>query len=312
MTTQEPKSRDENSVLRSLKGSIVAVVTPMKPNGDIHWEDLERLLNWHVESGTKGIVIAGTTGECATFSIEEQAALFAKSVDILGGRIPLIAGTGSNCTAESIELTRAAAEAGADATLTVVPYYNKPSQEGMYQHFIAQADAVNIPQILYNVPSRTGCDLSNETVLRLAEHRNIQGLKDATGDLLRVHHLVVDLKAGGHDDFMLYSGEDMSSVAFMQLGGHGCISVTANVKPLEMSAMSHAVAREDWSEAARIDSSLRFWHKNLFIESSPAPTKYALWKLGKMEFPDLRLPLVRLSQPCARVIESGLEAQIDV
>lgn len=307
MTLSSSEDISNPSSIGSLRGSIVAIVTPMTTTGDIHWDDLEALLNWHVEAGTSGVVIAGTTGECATFSIDEQATLFTKSARFLNGRIPLIAGTGSNCTAESIELTHAAKEAGANATLTVVPYYNKPSQEGMYQHFMAQADAVKIPQILYNVPGRSGCDLTNETVLRLAKHPNIQGLKDATGDLLRAHHLIVDLNAQGIEDFMLYSGDDISSVAFMQLGGQGCISVTANIKPREMASMARATAQQDWAKAALIDRDLRFWHKNLFIESSPAPTKYALWKLGKIQFPDLRLPLVRLSDPCARVIDSGLQ-----
>lgn len=310
MTTQSANSDTSEggmpTSIRDLIGSIVAVVTPMTSGGEIHWENLESLLEWHIASGTNGVVIAGTTGECATFSIDEQATLFQRAVTILNGRIPLIAGTGSNCTAEGIALTRAAAEAGADATLSVVPYYNKPSQEGMYQHFVAQANAVDIPQILYNVPGRTGCDLSNDTVVRLAQHKNIVGLKDATGDLLRAHHLLVDLRAASIQDFMLYSGEDMSSAAFMQLGGQGCISVTANVKPKEMSELCKAVAHGNWSEVGRLDTELRFWHKNLFIESSPAPAKYALWKLGKLDTPDLRLPLVRLSESSALVIDSGL------
>lgn len=289
------------------RGSVVAIVTPMNPQGDIIWSEFESLVKWHIASGTQGIVVSGTTGECATFSIEEQAQIIKKAVDVAQGRISIIAGTGSNCTKESIELSLAAVEAGADATLTVVPYYNKPSQEGMYQHFLAQAEAANIPQILYNVPGRCGADLSNETVLRLAQHKNIVGLKDATGDLSRVHHLVSDIASSNlNKEFLLYSGDDMTSLAFMHLGGHGTISVVANVKPSEIAQMCQLAAQGQWAEAAVIDQSLRFWHKNLFIESSPAPTKYALWKLNKLESPDLRLPLVRLSEPCARVLDQEL------
>jgi len=284
-----------------LTGSLVALVTPMK-DGQIQWQDLANLIDWHINSGTAGIVIAGTTGECATFSIDEQADLFNKAVELVAGRVPLIAGTGSNATSESVELTQAAWSAGADATLSVAPYYNKPSQEGLYQHFLAQADAVNIPQILYNVPGRTSCDLNHETVLRLAQHHNIIGLKDATGDLVRAQHSVADLPK----DFLLYSGDDMSSLGYMRLGGHGCISVTANVKPAEMARMSKAVLDGQWAQALELDKALRFWHKNLFIESSPAPAKYALWKLGKITTADLRLPLVSLSDPCARIIDQGL------
>lgn len=302
-----PTKTSHSSSAALPRGSVVAIVTPMNAQGEIVWSEFKNLIEWHIESKTQGIVVTGTTGECATFSIEEQAQIIRVAVEVSKGRIPIIAGTGSNCTAESIELTLAAVEAGADATLTVVPYYNKPSQEGMYQHFIAQAEAADIPQILYNVPGRSGCDLANETVLRLAKHKNIVGLKDATGDLGRVHHLVSDLAALNlSDEFILYSGDDMTSLPFIHLGGHGCISVTANVKPSEMSQMCQLAAQGQWAEAARIDQSLRFWHKNLFIESSPAPAKYALWKLNKLESPDLRLPLVRLSDPCARVLDQEL------
>lgn len=288
-------------------GSIVAIVTPMTAKGEIHWENFESLIEWHIQEGTNGIVVAGTTGECATFSIEEQSKLFEHAVAFVKGRIAVIAGTGANNTIESIELTQAALAAGADATLTVVPYYNKPSQEGLYQHFMATADSTAIPQILYNVPSRTGCDLSNETILRLARHPRIAGLKDATGDLVRIHHLVSDLagEPEGHA-FKLYSGDDMSSLAFMRLGGHGCISVTANIKPGQMAQMCGKALKGDFSAAAKIDQELRFWHKNLFIESSPAPTKYALWKSGQIQTPELRLPLVRLSDQCARVLDQVL------
>ena len=371
-------------------GSVVAIVTPMNEDGSIHWEDFEALIEWHIASGTNGIVVAGTTGECATFSIEEQSELFKRAVKIINKRVPMIAGTGANCTAEAIELTQAAADAGADATLSVVPYYNKPSQEGMYRHFMAQAEAVNIPQILYNVPGRTGCDLQNETVLRLATHKNIVGLKDATGDLERAFHLVYDLKEqnledfilysgedmsslafiklGGHgtisvtanvkpaeigrtgcdlqnetvlrlathknivglkdatgdlerafhlvydlkeqnlEDFILYSGEDMSSLAFIKLGGHGTISVTANVKPAEMSKMCALALEGQFDEANAIDKPLRFWHKNLFIESSPAPAKYALAQMKKIATAELRLPLVRISDGNAKVIDQGLNS----
>ena len=289
-------------------GSVVAIVTPMNEDGSIHWEDFEALIEWHIASGTNGIVVAGTTGECATFSIEEQSELFKRSVKIINKRVPMIAGTGANCTAEAIELTQAAADAGADATLSVVPYYNKPSQEGMYRHFMAQAEAVNIPQILYNVPGRTGCDLQNETVLRLATHKNIVGLKDATGDLERAFHLVYDLKEQNLEDFVLYSGEDMSSLPFIKLGGHGTISVTANVKPAEMSKMCALALEGQFDEANAVDKPLRFWHKNLFIESSPAPAKYALAQMKKITTAELRLPLVRISDDNAKVIDQGLNS----
>lgn len=285
-------------------GSLVAVVTPMNAQGDILWSDFEDLIEWHIASNTQAIVVAGTTGECATFSIDEQALLFQKAVSVAKGRICIIGGAGSNCTTEAIELSLAAASAGVDAVLSVVPYYNKPSQEGIYQHFKAQADAVDVPLILYNVPSRCASDLSHETVLRLAMHDNIVGLKDATGDLNRVQQCLAALATASIDkEFRLYSGDDMSSLAFMRLGGHGCISVTANIKPVEMSTMCQLALDGQWASAAVIDQSLQFWHKNLFIESSPAPAKYALWQLQRITTPELRLPLVRLSQASAKILD---------
>ena len=219
----------------NLKGSIVALVTPMESDGEINWGGLKDLIEWHISSNTSGLVVVGTTGESATLDVAEHVQLIERSVDIAQGRIKIIAGTGANSSKEAIYLTNSAKSAGADASLLVTPYYNKPTQEGLYQHYMLIADEVNLPQILYNVPSRTGCDLLNETVIRLVDHENIVGLKDATGDLDRLNGMANYLISESKDDFLLYSGDDPTSTQFILNGGAGTISVTANIVPKTIS-----------------------------------------------------------------------------
>jgi 4-hydroxy-tetrahydrodipicolinate synthase len=274
-----------------ITGSTVAIVTPMHADGSISWESLERLLDFHIEAGTQGVVSVGTTGESATLSMAEHKAVIKYTVDYCRGRIPVLAGTGANNTAEAIELTRTAAEVGADMTLSVVPYYNKPSQEGIYQHFKAIAAAVDLPLMLYNVPSRTVADMSNETVARLAEVSNIIGLKDATGDLSRVAAI---RKLVG-PDFALYSGDDFTSCDFLLAGGQGVVSVTANVAPAMMQALCSAALSGNVTQARALDAQLRPLHRDLFVESNPVPVKWALNQMGLMP-PGIRLPLVPLAE----------------
>lgn len=272
-------------------GSTVAIVTPMHADGSISWESLERLLDFHIEAGTQGIVSVGTTGESATLSMAEHKAVIKFTVDYCRGRIPVLAGTGANNTAEAIELTRTAAEVGADMTLSVVPYYNKPSQEGIYQHFKAIAAAVDLPLMLYNVPGRTVVDMSNETVARLAEISNIIGIKDATGDLSRV----AALRAMVGPEFALYSGDDITSCEFLLAGGQGVVSVTANVAPAQMQALCLAAQAGDEAQARAIDAKIQPLHRDLFVESNPVPVKWALHEMGLMP-PGIRLPLVPLAE----------------
>jgi len=284
-------------------GSWVALVTPMKNDGSIDWQSLEQLIEWHVVAGTDGLVIAGTTGECATLSTAEHMQLIGKAVELAKGRLPVAAGTGSNSTQEALALAQEAQSVGANAYLTVVPYYNKPTQEGLYRHFMTQADAVTIPQILYNVPGRTVADLHNDTVLRLAQHDNIVGLKDATGDLNRAFHLRGEL---GDQPFTLYSGDDMSALAYLKVGGDGCISVTANVMPAQVAQICQLAAGNHWQQASRIDAQIRPLHRDLFIESSPSPTKWILNAMGKIQCSQLRLPLVPPSAAAELVLKQLL------
>ena len=275
-----------------ITGSIVALVTPMVPDSlDVDWDAFERLIEWHIEQGTHAIVAVGTTGESATLSVEEHSRVIKATVDIAKGRLPIIAGTGANCTREAIELTEAAKKAGADACLLVTPYYNKPTQEGLYQHYKTIAQAVDIEQILYNVPGRTACDMSNETIIRLSAIKNIIGVKDATGDLQRAAELIEQAPEG----FAIYSGDDHSARELMLLGGHGDISVTANVAPKLMSQMCQAALKGDADQAQSIDMQLLAIHDAMFVESNPIPVKWAVCQLGIIE-DAIRLPLTQLSE----------------
>lgn len=275
-----------------ITGSIVALVTPMVPGTlDVDWDALERLIEWHIKQGTHAIVAVGTTGESATLSVEEHSRVIKSSVDISKGRIPVIAGTGANCTREAIELTEAAKKAGADACLLVTPYYNKPTQEGLYQHYKTIAEAVDIDQILYNVPGRTACDMLTETVIRLSALKNIVGIKEATGDLQRAEELIRQAP----DGFAIYSGDDHTARELMLLGGHGDISVTANVAPKLMSQMCEAALNGDSDQALGFDSQLLPIHDAMFVESNPIPVKWAVSQQGIID-EAIRLPLTQLSE----------------
>ena len=273
-----------------LKGSIVALITPMHEHGGVDFENLRKLVDFHVENGTAGIVSVGTSGESATLDIDEQIEVIRHTVDMAAGRIPVIAGTGANSTSEALELTSRAAELGVDACLLVVPYYNKPTQHGLYRHFKAIAEGVDVRQILYNVPGRTALDMANDTVVKLAEIPNIVGIKDATGDIARVG----DFLNHCGDDFAVYSGDDATTLELLKAGGHGCISVTANVAPKQMHEMCHAALRGDLPLAERINRSLDDLHASLFLESNPIPAKWAVSQLGLVQ-QGIRLPLTWLS-----------------
>ncbi len=274
-----------------ITGSIVALVTPMhKDDRSIDWVALESLINWHIAEGTDAIVAVGTTGESATLSVKEHASVIEFVVNKAKGKIPVIAGTGANATDEAIYLTRAAKSVGADACLLVTPYYNKPTQTGLYEHFGAISDAVDIDQILYNVPSRTACDILPETVLALSARSNIVGIKEATGNLQRAKTLIETLPP----DFAVYSGDDASARELMLLGGHGDISVTANVVPRLMSEMCAAALKGDSQQALILDKKLSWLHEALFLEANPIPVKWALSELGMIEL-RLRLPMTELS-----------------
>ncbi len=286
-----------------ITGSIVALATPMKVNGDIDWEALRRLVNFHLENGTDGIVAAGTTGEPTTMSFAEHFDVIRAVVEEVNGRIPVIAGTGANATSEAVELARYAGEVGADYCLSVCPYYNKPTQEGLYRHFKAVAEGSKLPVILYNVPGRTACDLYNETVLRLAEVDNIIGLKDATGNLERAEDLIGRLEGSG---FMLYSGDDGTACDFMLMGGHGDISVTANVAPRAMHDLCAAAVAGEADHAHQLNTRLMPLHTNLGIESNPIPVKWALYRMGLIE-PGIRLPLTWLSEKYHSTISEALQ-----
>lgn len=273
-----------------LKGSLVAIVTPMHADGTLDLASLRSLIDFHIDQGTDGIVIVGTTGESPTVDFDEHCLLIRTTVEQAAGRLPVIAGTGANCTREAIELTQQAKEAGADACLLVAPYYNKPMQEGLYQHFKAIAEAVDIPQILYNVPGRTGCDIANDTTLRLAAIPNIVGIKDATGNIERG----TDLLRRAPADFAVYSGDDASSLALMLLGGHGTISVTANVAPKLMHEMCAAAFAGNLTLARDINRKLFPLHQKLFIEANPIPAKWVLAEMGLIKH-GIRLPLTPLA-----------------
>nr|WP_300309655.1 4-hydroxy-tetrahydrodipicolinate synthase [Halomonas sp.] len=287
-----------------ITGSIVALATPMKSNGEIDWEVLRKLVSFHLENGTDAIVAAGTTGEPTTMSFAEHFDVIRTVVEEVDGRIPVIAGTGSNNTTEAIELTRYAKEVGADYCLSVAPYYNKPTQEGMYQHFKAIAENCDLPVILYNVPGRTISDIYNETVLRLAEVDNIVGLKDATGNLERAQELIQRLNGS---DFMLYSGDDATACDFMLMGGNGDISVTANVAPKAMHELCMAAIAGDAEKAHQINTRLLPLHTNLGIESNPIPVKWALHRMGIIDT-GIRLPLTWLSEKYHSTVSGALQS----
>lgn len=284
-----------------IAGSIVALVTPMDAQGGLDWNALGKLVDFHLQEGTNAIVAVGTTGESATLNVGEHIEVIRRVVDQVAGRIPVIAGTGANCTREAVELTRNAKDAGADACLLVTPYYNKPTQEGLYQHFRHIAEAVAIPQILYNVPGRTVCDMLPETVERLSGVPNIIGIKEATGDLQRGQQ-VLD-RVG--KDFLVFSGDDATAVELMLMGGKGNISVTANVAPRAMSDMCAAAMRGEAALARAINERLIPLHKNLFLESNPIPVKWALHEMGLME-EGIRLPLTWLSPRCHETLRQAM------
>ena len=284
-----------------IRGSIPAIVTPMLEDGGLDLLAFRKLIDWHIEEGTDALVVVGTSGESATLSVEEHMLMIKTAVEHTAGRIPVIAGAGGNCTAEAIVLTKHAKAVGADATLQVVPYYNKPTQEGMYCHFRKIAETVDIPVILYNVPGRTVADMSNETILRLAQVPGIIGVKDATGNIDRGAHLIKAAPAG----FAIYSGDDPTAIALMLLGGHGNISVTANVAPRAMSELCKAALAGDVKTAREIHLRLLSLHKNLFIESNPIPTKWALQEMGRIPR-GIRLPLTPLDARYHEVVRAAL------
>ena len=284
-----------------IQGSIVALVTPMYENGAIDKESLEKLVQYHINQGTDALVAVGTTGESATLSEDEHCEVIKTIVDYVSGRIPVIAGTGSNSTTEAINLTHKAQQAGADACLIVTPYYNKPTQEGLYLHYKEIAEAVDIPQILYNVPGRTACDMLPETIGRLSKLTNIIGVKEATGDLTRVKK-IRDL-AG--EDFAIYTGDDATSVEFCLLGGNGSITVTGNIAPRLVHEMIMAAITGDKETALAIDEKLADLHKNLFIQSNPIPVKWAVAEMGLMRH-GIRLPLTWLTEDCFATVRSSM------
>jgi len=287
------------------KGSIVAVVTPMKagvmPDSPIDWEALERLVEFHIQNNTDAIVAVGTTGESATLTEDEHCLVIKRTVEIVNKRVPVIAGTGANSTLEAISLTRCAKKVGADACLLVTPYYNKPTQEGLYQHFKLVAEAVSIPQILYNVPSRTACDMLPETIVRLSSIPHIVGIKEATGDLGRLTRL----RENCPESFNLLSGDDETACEFMLQGGHGVISVTANLAPAAMHNMSVVAIAGQRDKAEKIDVCLQGLHKKLFVEANPIPVKWAMHKMGLIEA-GIRLPLTWMSGQFNSEVETAM------
>jgi 4-hydroxy-tetrahydrodipicolinate synthase len=276
--------------MNTARGSLVAIVTPMTDDGALDIGALRKLVDWHIAEGTDGIVVVGTTGESPTVSFDEHCLLIRTAVEQAAGRVPVIAGTGANSTSEAIELTECAKAAGAQAGLSVVPYYNRPTQEGLYRHYKKIAEAVDLPLVLYNVPGRTVADLANDTALRLAAVPGIAGLKDATGNMERA----ADLLRRAPKDFALYSGDDASAMPFMLLGGHGVISVTANVAPKLMHEMCVAAFAGNLAHARELNNALLPLHSKLFVEANPIPVKWACAELGLIPS-GLRLPLTPLS-----------------
>jgi 4-hydroxy-tetrahydrodipicolinate synthase len=286
-----------------LSGSIVALVTPMHASGEVDWPALDRLIDWHIESGTHGIVPMGTTGESPTLTVAEHLEVIRRTVIRVDKRIPVVAGTGANSTSEAIEWTRAAAEAGADACLLVTPYYNKPTQEGLYRHYLAIARAVDVPQVLYNVPGRTACDMKAETVARLASIDNIVGIKEACGIVERVS----EIRALAPADFAVLSGEDAQTLEMMKRGAVGTISVTANVLPREMAEFVSSYLAGDAKTAQELDARLQPIHQILFVETSPQPVKWALHLMDRIDT-GIRLPLLPMSEQHRGELERRLHA----
>jgi len=283
------------------RGSMVALVTPMLEDESVDFNALEKLVEFHIASETDAIVAMGTTGESATLDMDEHCEVVRFVVDKVNGRMPVIAGTGANSTSEAITLTQCAKDAGANACLLVTPYYNKPTQEGLYLHYKKIAETVDIPQILYNVPGRTACDLLPETIIRLAKIKNIIGVKEATGDISRVATIL----AGVSSDFDLYTGDDATAIDFILAGGHGSISVTANVAPKQLRAAYAAALAGDAEKAREYDAPLRAIHRDIFIESNPIPVKWAVAQMGLMG-EAIRLPLTPLSESCQPIVRKAL------
>ena len=288
-------------ILDKLQGSMVALITPMHSNGDVDWQSLANLIDWQIEQGTDVLVSVGTTGESATLSMQEHVDVIEFTMKQVGGRIPVIAGTGANNTVEAIELTQHAKQAGADAALLVVPYYNKPTQEGLYLHYKAIAEAVDIPQVLYNVPGRTIVDMQQATVERLADIENIIAIKDATGDVARGAKLIEAVKGR----MIVLSGDDESALTLMRHGAKGNISVTANVAPKIMSQIFGLALKGEFEQAEALNQKIPHLHQDLFIESSPIPAKYALYKMGHIE-QGIRLPLTWLTPEHQQVMDEAL------
>ncbi|MDO5069420.1 MAG: 4-hydroxy-tetrahydrodipicolinate synthase [Neisseria zoodegmatis] len=285
-----------------LKGSLVALVTPMNQDGSVNFDQLKALIDWHIESGTDAIVAVGTTGESATLPVEEHLAVIEATVKHVNKRVPVVAGTGANNTTEAIELSKAAQQLGADYTLSVVPYYNKPSQEGIYRHFKAIAEAASIPMIIYNVPGRTVVNMSDETILRLAEIPNIIGVKEASGDIGRETELINRVPEG----FAVYSGDDPTAMAFMLCGGDGVISVAANVAPKTFADMCRAALKGDIPTARALNKQLIPVYNVMFCEPSPAASKWALAELGRCN-PHVRLPIIELSSDGQDKVRNALK-----
>jgi 4-hydroxy-tetrahydrodipicolinate synthase len=281
-------------MMQPLQGSFVALVTPMLPNGSLDYESLESLIEWHIDTGTHGIVAVGTTGESATVSVKEHLQVIEHTINVVDGRVPVIAGTGANSTEEAIELTQTAASLGANFALIVTPYYNKPNQEGLYQHYIKIADSVEIPQILYNVPSRTACDLRPETVARLCSHPNIIGIKEAVDDFTRLNELIgISEKVRDQKYFSILSGDDLTFCNFMSQGGDGVISVAANILPRQMSQICSLNLEGHFLYAQELNEMYASIYELLFVESNPIPVKWMLAHMKKINS-GIRLPLINL------------------
>ena len=285
------------------RGSMVALVTPMAADDSVDYDSLARLVDFHVDNGTSAIISMGTTGESATLEMDEHCEVMRRTVELAAGRIPVIAGTGANSTSEALQLTECAQQGGADACLLVTPYYNKPTQQGLYLHHRKIAESVDIPQILYNVPGRTACDMLAETVARLAELPNIIGIKDATGDLNRLREMQSNI---ADESFEYYSGDDGTGTEFMLQGGHGVISVTTNVAPAAMAAMCEAALAGDRERAEALNKPLLGLHKNLFLEANPIPVKWALSEMGLIP-PGIRLPLTPLSAQYHQAVRDAMQ-----
>ena len=282
--------------MQALKGSLVALVTPLSSDGEVDYTALKGLVEWHIEQGTHGIVSVGTTGEAPTLSVNEHSKVIAKTVEYVNARVPVIAGTGGNSTRDSIALTKHAKEVGADFCLLVTPYYNKPNQEGLLRHFLSIAESVDIPQILYNVPSRTACDILPSTVKILANHKNIVGIKEALDDMNRIKELIeISYKIRNRKDFYIYSGDDPTFLASMELGTHGVISVVANAIPNQIASICNLALNKDFVKAHEINKIYNDLYNLCFVESNPIPIKWIMYKLNKIEN-NIRLPLIDLNE----------------